>query len=41
LVADGKPADVLTPERIGSVYGVSAFIGEAGGEPLIVPLSHH
>jgi len=41
LVADGKPADVLTANRIGAVYGVSAYIGEAQGEPLIVPLSHH
>ena len=41
LLADGSPAEVLTADRIGSVYHVSAFIGEAGGEPLIVPLSHH
>jgi iron complex transport system ATP-binding protein len=41
LIADGKPAEVLTADRIGSVYGVSAFIGEAAGEPLIVPLTHH
>ena len=41
LVADGGPRDVLSAERIGAVYGVSAFIGEAGGEPLIVPLAHH
>lgn len=41
LVADGTPRDVLTVERIASVYGVSAFVGEAGGEPLIVALSHH
>jgi iron complex transport system ATP-binding protein len=41
LVADGKPADVLTADRIGSVYRVSAFIGEAAGEPLIVPLTPH
>ena len=41
LVADGKPADVLTAERIAAVYGVSAHIGEAAGEPLIVPLTHH
>ena len=41
LVADGTPREVLTAERIGSVYGVSAFIGEAQGEPLIVPLTHH
>jgi len=41
LVADGKPGEVLTADRIGSVYGVSAFIGEAQGEPLIVPLTQH
>ncbi len=41
LVADGTPAKVLTADRIGTVYGVSAFIGEAQGEPLIVPLTHH
>jgi len=41
LIADGKPGEVLSADRIGSVYHVSAFIGEAGGEPLIVPLSHH
>lgn len=41
LIADGRPHDVLSAERIGTVYGVSAFIGEAGGEPLIVPLAHH
>jgi iron complex transport system ATP-binding protein len=40
LVADGDPRDVLTADRIGSVYGVSAFIGEADGQPLIVPLAH-
>ena len=40
LVADGSPRDVLSAERIGAVYGVSAFIGEAGGEPLVVPLAH-
>jgi iron complex transport system ATP-binding protein len=38
LIADGKPAEVLTADRIASVFGVSAFIGEAVGEPLIVPL---
>lgn len=41
LIADGRPDDVLTAERIGAVYGVSAFIGEAAGQPLIVPLAHH
>jgi len=41
LVAEGKPAELLTADRIGSVYDVSASIAEAGGEPLIVPLTHH
>ena len=41
LVADGAPAAVLTVDRIRAVYGVSAYIGEAGGQPLIVPLPHH
>jgi len=40
LVADGSPREVLTADHIRAVYGVSAFIGEAHGEPLIVPLSH-
>jgi len=38
LAADGPPAEVLTVERIETVYGVSAFVGEAAGQPLIVPL---
>ncbi|WP_116091569.1 ABC transporter ATP-binding protein [Sphingomonas crusticola] len=41
LVADGPPREVLTADRIGSVYGVSAFIGEIEGQPLVVPLTHH
>jgi iron complex transport system ATP-binding protein len=40
LAADGDPRAVLTAETIRSVYGVSAFIGEAEGEPLVVPLAH-
>lgn len=38
LVADGKPLDVLTPERLRSVYGITARIEDAGGWPSIVPL---
>ena len=38
LVADGKPLDVLTPERLRSVYGITARIEDAGGWPFIVPL---
>jgi iron complex transport system ATP-binding protein len=41
LVADGPPRDVLTAARIDHVYGVSAFIGDAEGAPLVVPLAHH
>jgi CheY-like chemotaxis protein len=28
LVADGPPADVLTPERLAAVYGVRALVGQ-------------
>ena len=38
LVADGKPLAVLTPERLRSVYGITARIEDAGGWPFIVPL---
>lgn len=38
LVADGAPDAVLTADRIAAVYGVSAFVGQAGGGPVIVPL---
>jgi iron complex transport system ATP-binding protein len=40
LMAEGAPAEVLTAERIGAVYHVSAFLGQADGQPLIVPLAH-
>ena len=38
LVAAGTPAEVLTPEIIGAVYGVDCFILEhpRGGHPVIV-----
>ena len=38
LVAAGTPADVLTPEIIGAVYGVDCFVLEhpRGGHPVIV-----
>lgn len=38
IVADGPPRAVLTPERIGAVYGVSAFFAEAAGAPVVQPL---
>ena len=38
VVAEGPPQDVLTPARLRQIYGVSAFFGEAGGAPVILPL---
>lgn len=40
LVADGPPDEVLTAARLADVYGIRAWIGEAAGGPLIVPLDH-
>lgn len=40
LVADGPPDAVLTAERLAEVYGIRAWIGEAAGGRLIVPLDH-
>lgn len=38
LAADGPPANVMTAARLADVYGVSAFVGQHGATPLIVPL---
>ena len=38
IVADGAPAEVLTPRRLRDVYGIQAFLGEAGGGMLLQPL---
>lgn len=38
LVADGTPSDVLTPERLQQVYGVSAYFGDVAGQKLVVPI---
>ncbi len=38
IVADGPPGAVLTDEALASVYGISAWRGEADGTPLLVPL---
>ncbi|WP_136161347.1 ABC transporter ATP-binding protein [Sphingomonas flavalba] len=38
LVADGTPAEVLTPARLAAVYGIDAWIGTAGDAALVVPL---
>jgi iron complex transport system ATP-binding protein len=37
LVADGSPRDVLTPELLAQVYGITAFFGD-GASPMLVPL---
>jgi len=37
VIADGPPDTVLTPERLGAVYGVGFQIGAIGGRPVIVP----
>lgn len=38
LVADGGPMDVLTPEALARVYGVTARIEQAGDGPMILPM---
>lgn len=35
--ADGPPAEVLTPERLGSVYGAGARIHRIGDHPVVLP----
>lgn len=37
LVADGTPSEVLTPELVGSVFGVEAEIVEHRGQRIVVP----
>lgn len=37
LVADGAPLDVLTADRLASVYGITACIDPGNGWPLILP----
>lgn len=38
LVAQGAPAEVLTAERLRTVYGISAMVDLAGAAPMVVPL---
>lgn len=37
LIADGAPRDVLTPELLEQVYGISAYFGDSL-HPMLVPL---
>ena len=37
IVADGTPADVLTPERIAAIYGVRPLAGTHRGEAWLLP----
>ncbi|MGL4727130.1 MAG: ABC transporter ATP-binding protein [Bosea sp. (in: a-proteobacteria)] len=37
IIAHGAPRDVLTPERLAAIYGVSAIHREIEGEALILP----
>ena len=39
IVADGTPRDVLTMERLRTVYGVETYLGEAAGGRIVQPLS--
>jgi iron complex transport system ATP-binding protein len=39
IVADGTPRDVLTMERLRTVYGVETYLGEAAGGMIVQPLS--
>jgi iron complex transport system ATP-binding protein len=38
VVADGPPTAVLDTANLRAVYGIEAWLGDAGGERLIVPL---
>ncbi|WP_274627091.1 ABC transporter ATP-binding protein [Arvimicrobium flavum] len=38
IIADGAPEDVLTPERIREVYGVTAYSAKTGGKWIVQPL---
>ncbi len=41
VVGDGRPADVLSDEALATVYGITAWRGEVGDRPLIVPLHRY
>jgi iron complex transport system ATP-binding protein len=39
VVADGPPADVLTPVNLARVFGIRAWFGQDDGGPMIVPVA--
>ncbi len=39
VVGDGQPADVLSEDALAAVYGITAWRGEIGAMPLIMPLN--
>ncbi len=39
VVADGTPAEVLTPGNLASVFGVRAWFGKSEAGPMIVPVA--
>lgn len=39
LIADGPPADVLTPKNLAGCYNIRAWTGEIEGQPVVLPLS--
>ena len=41
VAAEGAPGDVLDADLLRAVYGVEAYIAEAGGKPVLAPLALH
>lgn len=39
LMADGAPAEVLTPRHLDDCYNIRAWTGEIEGQPVVLPLS--
>ena len=39
ILANGMPDDVLTPENLESVYGITAMVKRIGESPFVIPLS--
>ncbi|MGV3770692.1 MAG: ABC transporter ATP-binding protein [Sphingobium phenoxybenzoativorans] len=41
IAADGDPSDVLNAGNLATVYGVRAWLGQADGAPVVIPLSRN